>query len=122
MVVYLADRMHLTADLDNDSDFIEPFGRVNDSCIDAMRNQSFRSDVTQDELTRRGRWLHVPAFDFVPYSRPRPNTASDRDSAFSLDTALSSTIRLPGRDRGRWPPHRVRRRVYRSSRADNRYS
>ena len=96
VVGYLADRMHWTTDLDDDPDFTEAVRRVNDSYIEAMRYQFFRSDMIQDELTRRGKWLHAPVFNFVPYSRPRANTASDRFSGFPLDPAPFSTIPLPG--------------------------
>jgi hypothetical protein len=96
VVGYFADRMHWTTDLDGDPDFAEAVGRVNSSYIEAMHYQFFRSDMVQEELTRRGKWLHAPVFNFVPYSRPRANSASDRFSNFPLDPAPFSTIPLPG--------------------------
>jgi len=96
VVGYLADRMHWTTDLDDDPNFTEAVGRVNDSYIEAMSYQFFRSDMIQGELTRRGKWLHAPIFNFIPYSQPQANTASDRISNFSLDPAPFSTSPLPG--------------------------
>jgi hypothetical protein len=51
---------------------------------------------TQQELNRRGKWLHAPVFNFAPFSRPRGRSASDRISSFALDPAPFSTIPLPG--------------------------
>jgi len=96
IVGYLADRTHWTTDLDGDPDFAEAAGRVNSSYLEAMRYQFFRSDIIQQELNRRGKWMHAPVFNFVPFLRPRANSASDRFSSFALDPAPFSTIPLPG--------------------------
>lgn len=96
IVGYLADRVHWITDLDGDPDFAEAVRRINSSYIEAMRYQFFRSDMIQQELNRRGKWLHAPVFNFAPFSQPRAKSTSDRISSFVFDPAPFSTIPLPG--------------------------
>jgi hypothetical protein len=96
VVGYFADRMHWTTDLRGDPDFATAVARVHGSYIEAMRHQFFRSDMVQQELARRGKWLQAPVFNFVPYSRPRVRPTNARFANFPLDPPPSSTIPLPG--------------------------
>lgn len=96
VVGYFADRVHWTTDFDGDPDFAEAIRRVDSSYIEAMRHQFFRSDMVQQELARRGKWLHAPVFNFMPYSRPRGQSTGNRFANFPLDPPPFSTIPLPG--------------------------
>ncbi len=96
VIGYFADRMHWSTSLEGDPTFAESVERVNNSYVEAMRYQFFRSDMVQEELTRRGKWLHAPVFNFIPYSRPQSNTAGSRFANFPIDPAPFSTIPLPG--------------------------
>jgi len=96
VVGYLTDRLHWITDLGGDPTFAEALARVNASYLHALRYQFFRSDMLRQALAARGKWLHAPVFNFMPYSRPRANATNQRFSSFEIGPAPCSTIPMAG--------------------------
>jgi hypothetical protein len=92
----LADRLHWVTRMAGDPTFAEVVERVQDSHLHASQFQFFRYDMLLAELTKRGRWLQAPVFNFMPYTRGHGSIPSTRFSAFELDPAPFSTVPLPG--------------------------